>query len=793
MKKSIPALFILALLCYTTLWAKQPYDRTDSSVTSPEDTLSFILNEIIVNASIARDDAPLTLNTLKRKDITQYIGSGTYPEILRNIGGIYATSESGSYGDAKINIRGFKQENFSVMLNGLPLSGIRSGSLFWNNWLGLTEATQSIQVQKGIGQSMLASNSLGGSINIITLPAEQPKSIGTSFSITDYGLYKVNIALASGALKNGWAVSFVGSHSWGKGYVDATDVNSWSYFLTVSNYINPKHSLILNILGSPERHQQRSQKLSSEEVEKYGLRYNKNWGYHNGKVKNISENFYHKPYITLDYFYTPTLKLKIATTAYFTTGKGGGKWTETSGQTIMNYRKDGLIDWNAVYAANENNTDPITLPDGTILTGASKNIQSDYRAGHTSFGLKSTVSYSLDDQFSLSGGAHYQYFYSWQDECITDLLGGDFWFENYEKNSLAGWADRNPIKYKGDFIRLDNGSKDHLFSVFAQLNQQSERMNAFIGGLFMVNAYQRWDKYNYIGNTHSDVVTGKGGTIKAGVIYKITPEHQVYLNGGFYSRIPYSNVYFSMNNNNATPNVTNEKNYMLESGYRFERPNIQININAYYNYWKNKSLMSNPYKPLDSEEVRYMIKGLDAEHMGVELNYNHSITTWLTLSAFGSLGHWKWRNDVDATIYDPYSGQEVETIRVYADGLYVGDAPQTQSGASASFMFFNALECRVEYRYTTRMYANFDPAKRTDPNDHSQSYRIPESHLTALFLNYSFSMKKVRVALFASCNNLFNVKYIERGDDGKDHDLSSFRGFWGIGRNLTAGLRIQLM
>ena len=76
------------------------------------------------------------------------------------------------------------------------------------------------------------------------------------------------------------------------------------------------------------------------------------------------------------------------------------------------------------------------------------------------------------------------------------------------------------------------------------------------------------------------------------------------------------------------------------------------------------------------------MSGLDAFHYGGELEAFYKFGRFLHLDLFASLGEWKWKNDVSATIYDQYSGQPLQTINVYADGLHVGDAPQTQVGAS---------------------------------------------------------------------------------------------------------------
>jgi hypothetical protein len=781
----LKTIIFCALFMFTTAtWAQQPSENDSVKVE--------LLNEIIVTASQISDNAPVTLQTIRANEISKYLGTKTYPEIMRNIAGVYATSESGSYGDAKINIRGFKQENFTVMLNGVPLSGFRSGSMFWNNWLGLTDATYRIQVQKGVGGSMLAANSMGGTINIVTKPAAQNTGGEAITSITDYGLNNFRISLATGELKNGWSLSFVGSRTWGNGYVDGTEVDSWGYFFNIQKIINHQHSLLFTLLGSPERHGQRSQKLSNDEVKTYGLKYNKNWGEHNGKINNVSENFYHKPYFSATHFFNISDKMFLSNTLYFSIGNGGGKWSESTSKKITSYLNTcGQIDWQSVISDNVNNTDEITLPDGRKMNGYSKNIQSDYFAGHSWLGLKTSFDIKFSELLKLSSGLHYQYFYSWQNEKITDLLGGQFWYENYGKNSLAGFANREPMKKVGDYIRLNNGDRDNHLSLYSQLDYTTNCVHAFVGAMFMTAVYQHWDKYNYVRDYYSPCVTSSGGNVKAGVSLQFAPHQNIYINGGFYSRMPYNSVYFASNTNDVTDNVTNEKNYITEIGYKFANQTTHLTINGYYNYWKNKALMSDPYKPLDENQVRYMITGLDAQHTGLELNYDQRMTNWLTVSAFASIGNWRWKNNVNATIYDPYTSLPIDTLQVFTDGLYVGDAPQTQFGIAANVKIFNTLEVRAECRYNARMFANFDPAKRTNAADRSQSYRIPSSFVADVHINFPFVISNLNANLFFDCNNVFNAYFIERGDDGANHDLASFRGFWSSGRNVQAGLRIK--
>lgn len=758
------------------------------------DSLHLNLDQIIFQASFVRDkQSPLRVTTVDHKAIEKRAIGFTYPELIKDIPGVYATSETGSYGDAKINIRGFKQENISVLLNGIPISGLVTGNMFWNNWLGLSDATHSIQVQKGIGASMLSDNSVGGTINIITKGAEALSGANVGFYATDYGQFKTSATISSGQNKKGWALSAMGSYAWGSGYPDASNVNSWAYLVNVSKVINKHHSLLLTAMGSPERHQQRSARLTATEVEQYGLKYNKNWGYQNGKARNLSENFYHKPYITLHHFLKINERTDLSTALYLSVGHGGGNWSESKGPFIISYRKNGLIDWDTIEQENRQ-----------IAAGSATNIIADYLAGHTQTGLKSNLSYKAGNNWILQGGIHYQYYTTWEKEQITDLLGGNYWYEDYANKSLAGLAGRDPIKLKGDFIRTNNGKIINHLTLYTSAQYKTQEWDITLGASAMRTSNQRWDRYNYTQHPYSKVATGAGYSFKAGANRKLSTATSFYANMAIYSRVPYNDLFFSSGNNNITDNVKNESNILAEVGFKHLFQKGSIEITGYYAWWKNKSIMSNPYKQLDETNLRYLIRGLDALHQGIEITGNYNPTHYLSLTAFASFGDWKWKNNVSANIYDPYSGLITQVINVYSDGLPVGDAPQTQLAISASASLTKQLSITADWNHNSRMYADFDPKERQDAADKQHSYRLPSYSLVNLGISWNPIIRglvnsnslhkyprKVNINIYARLNNLFNEKYIERGKDGADHTLSSFSGFWGIGRNASAGVRFK--
>ncbi len=776
----------------------------EGASSNAQDTTGLLLKEITVSAGVKNvRTSPLRLKSIEAAEIEVKSAGKTYPELLHDIPGLYATDETGSYGDAKINIRGFKQENISVLLNGIPISGLTTGNMFWNNWLGLTDATSTIQVQKGIGGSMLSDNSVGGTINIVTKSPLAKRSAQAGYSYTGYGTSKAYLSYNSGQLKNGWAFNLMGSYTWGTSYIECSSVKNGAYMLSISKRFNDRHSLLFTALGGPERHSQRSQRISYAEMEKYGIGYNKNWGYYtapNGtrEARTISENNYFKPYFTLNHFYTNNKNLTINSAAYLTIGNGGGVWTESKGKKIIAYQKDGHIDWNAVVDANKNNSTGSQTPQGGSL-----NIMSDYMAGNIQFGVTSAVIYKFSEKWSLEGGLHYQHYRTWEKERITDLLGGDYWYEDYAKSSLAGEAGRDPYKKVGDYVRTHNGKYLHYGTLYAMANYNSAKWILNIGASLNASTHQRWDKYNYTGDdVTSDAVTGVGGSFKAGALFKATSRSSFYLNGAFYSRVPYSSVFFASGNNRKSEGVKNENNVLGEFGYRYMYNKGGIEGTFYAAYWKNKSLMSSSYKPLEEDAYKYMITGLDAFHYGVEIDAFHNFTSWLKISAFASIGSWKWKNNVSATIYDNYTEQVAAKIDVYSNGLPVGDAPQTQIGADIAIQPFKRAKASLanwlgdftisaNWQYNARYWADFDPNTRTKPDDFTDPYRIPDYNLVNLSVINTFKTKFADIQLFFNLNNLFDELYITRGKDGADHTAATFNGYWGVGRNCNVGLRFN--
>ena len=117
---------------------------------SPEDN---VLDGVTVFATIdlAKDrETPVAASTLNASEIVERIGNLELPQLLNSTPGIYSTQQ-GAFGDATVRLRGFRQENIAVLINGMPVNDMEWGGVYWSNWAGLSDVTSAMQVQRGLG------------------------------------------------------------------------------------------------------------------------------------------------------------------------------------------------------------------------------------------------------------------------------------------------------------------------------------------------------------------------------------------------------------------------------------------------------------------------------------------------------------------------------------------------------------------------------------------------------------------------------------------------------------------
>ena len=105
-------------------------EQIPSNTREDADTV-LSLQEVTVRTHLAdANTTPLNLTTITPQKIRLHSTSPNYVMMLQGVPGVYATASTGSYGDASLNIRGFKQDNIAILLNGIPIQGLTSGSMY---------------------------------------------------------------------------------------------------------------------------------------------------------------------------------------------------------------------------------------------------------------------------------------------------------------------------------------------------------------------------------------------------------------------------------------------------------------------------------------------------------------------------------------------------------------------------------------------------------------------------------------------------------------------------------------
>ncbi|MEJ2507795.1 MAG: TonB-dependent receptor plug domain-containing protein, partial [Ignavibacteriaceae bacterium] len=190
-------------------------------------TLNFAMTEYQFTLSVevisdrAKDrETPVAFTNITKKDIQFNLGSQDIPLVLNTTPSVYSTMQGGGAGDSRINLRGFDQRNIAIMINGVPINDMENAWVYWSNWDGLGDVSSSIQIQRGLSATTLATPSVGGVINVITDPTRQKAGVMYQSEIGSGNFTKQTLYAHTGLIDNKFALSIGGVHKVGDGEVD---------------------------------------------------------------------------------------------------------------------------------------------------------------------------------------------------------------------------------------------------------------------------------------------------------------------------------------------------------------------------------------------------------------------------------------------------------------------------------------------------------------------------------------------------------------------------------------------
>jgi len=774
---------------------------------------------------------PIAVSTIKAVEIQEKVGTADVTQAMVNTPSVYVAGQSGGYGDSRITVRGFQQDNTAFLLNGQPINGMEDGKMYWSNWSGMSDIANFIQVQRGLGSSKLAISSVGGTVNFVTKATDKKEGGFVSMGVANSDYFKSTAAYNTGMNAKGFGMSIMMSHWQGDGYNQGTRGEGQNYFISFGYKPNDKHNFNFLITGAPQSHDQNFTKTISSYLQ-YGRKYNNNWGTLNGNYLSERTNFYHKPVANLNWDFNINETTSLSTVLYASWGRGGGTGNYGRGKRTT---PEGYVDFDAIYANNIADTDGIGSNESSDPNRNNNYVIRASMNNHAWYGLVTNFKKELNENLNLNFGLDLRTYNGDHYRQVSNFLGLNSWYEtrrlrdntHFSNSSLPLGTNTVTQSYNINpwyafFNTADDNQKiDYDYSetisyggVFSQLEYSNDNFSAFFQGAISNQSHQRFDYYDYQDDYQdSEKVSNVGYNVKGGAAYNFAEKHSVYANAGYYSRQPYhDNIYLNFTNQ-VNPLTENEKVLGLEAGYTFKSKMFSGSLNAYRTTWEDRVVTTSAVQatngtigttPVLAGDIIFTEnQGVKQVHTGLELDFVFKPTSNIDVKGFVSMGNWEYADKAISTKRDENLNPLLVT-ETDLDGGKVGDAAQTTWGLGAKYEFIKNFSIDADWRNYDKLYANVAAKDNLelpsyDLVDAGISYKMLVGKDKQNSINFRFNMNNIfdEVYLSELTSNIKTDAFIS-GNSGPTYQSAGRvykgiadgnQGYFGLGRTWNFTLR----
>ena len=440
---------------------------------------------------------------------------------------------------------------------------------------------------------------------------------------------------------------------------------------------------------------------------------------------------------------------------------------------------------------------------------------------HNWYGLVSTYNTKIGKDFDFYGGVDFRAYKGVHTNEILDLYNGKYYIDSSRQNAKAvnnvnasnpDWV--NEKLGVGDVMYRDYDGHVVQEGAFFQTEYTKSDLSAFIAGSLSNTSYWRYDRL-YYDKKHAESKTKSyiGFTVKGGANYNFNEHHNVFFNAGYISRAPmFNNVFLTYTSSNVTnPDAKNEKVLSFEVGYGYRLKWLQVDLNAYWTKWMDKSMAKQLSVGAQQTDGYINMAGLDARHQGIELEVKASPLYWLDLNGMFSIGDWQWDSNAKGYIYDA-NGQPLDKdgnvasaplaedhyfAGIALKGIRVGGSAQTTAALGATVKIGKQIRIGADWTLYARNYAyyqvsssNLTPGKTTTVAD---PWKAPTASQFDLNASYKFKLAGLNATISGNVNNLFDYQYLGKvwnprsGAANKDN----IYGFYAFGRTFSTRLKVN--
>lgn len=818
---------------YTSESATVKVSDSNASASFSLASSSVALGGVEVLADRVDNTSAIPYDDYTKADIDFRLGGRGLPKALATLPNVYVEN-GGGWDDENVYVRGFDDRYTSYLINGIPMNDMENGNLYFSNWSVLADVASVVQVQRGAGSVNLATPSLGGVVNFMSMPASSEASVVVKQETGQHSYSKTAVTINTGLLMDGKLamVASASKRTADRLFAVGTYTEAWSYYFNTSYSFNENNRLEFVALGSPQIHGQsfwnnrvsnyshelaRDMGVAEEDLRtEYGMDYNPradnldtpftgkkataSWlpfdGWNNRSADmysstliNERENYFHKPIVQLNSYNKLNDTMMLASSLYYSGGEGGGSGSAGS----IRWKSDGSgRDYDETIRRNR-----LDFVDG--FGYQSRGILRGSRNNQSTIGVVSKLDMEVSDTVSMTFGVdirtakveHYREVYN--------LLGGDFYYNSSNPN----WTDDQKRRTLGDKVFYDYTNTVDWLGGYAQVNYDNGTgTNGFAMFGTTSASYTNQDHFT-LDNNKIEADGEMGYQMKIGGSRALSDTWQLFGNMSYSAMTPSLDKVINDYNNTLNGSFENEKATWLDVGARFKSANGQWagSMNYYYALWSDRN-QSGTSEGLNGEESFFSITGLNELHQGLEYSVAYQPIPVLRIDIRGHESDWRFTDNLSYS-YNEIEGDagSEETLALYVKDVMVSGAPQSQNVVIVTG-FFNRLKVSGEVQSFSKQY----PRWGYDGNIEDLAFLLGENNtfaedayvtgnttLVNFVSSYTTELLGKDVTLSASVFNAMDELYVGDFVDAYDGsgDVANLRVRVGQPRSYNIGVTIN--
>lgn len=697
---------------------------------------AFLTDEVIVSATRASDNDPVTKSDVLRNEIRSQNTGQDVPYMLALTPSVVTSSDAGTgVGYTAMRIRGTDMTGINVTVNGIPFNDAESHGVYWVDMPDIASSAENIQIQRGVGASTHGAGAFGGTVNFQTTSLKTKSYVELNNAYGSFYTLKNAVSFGTGLLNEHFTLDGRLSRITSDGYIDRAWSNLKSYYLAASWY--NKTSLLKFITFSGLEHTYQAWDGVPSDLLNTHRTYNdlgEMYTDSSGQIhyyKNQTDNYQQDNYqLLFSHSFSSALSFNAA--LHFTKGKGYFEEYEPT-ESLAAYGLDTIF----------------TPKNDTI---AKSNIIRRKWLDNVFYGATWSLNYTTYKVTAILGGGLNQYFGKhygtviWAQYMSNGEIDHQYYYNTGTKNDvnvfgkitcrisdeISGYADLQYRHIEHDLRGIDD---DNIADITQ--NHHYNFYNPKVGLTWTINKYQ--SIYGYFGIAH---------------------------------REPTRDDFVDAEVSKPTPHDEALKD--LELGYNYKADNLRLGINGYYMNYTDQLVLTGK---LNDVGASIFTNAPKSYRMGIEGTMQFMLGNKLS-----------W--DVNATL----SKNTIKNFISHTDSLV--DLGDRQIAFSPSLIFGN----KIQYHLIKQMYISLTTkyvGKQYFDNTEDNSRKLNAYFLNDIQVNYNIKVNNLgNIEFILKMNNIFDEKYSSNAavypyydDQGKYTIAKSY--FPQAGRNMMVGLNIS--